>query len=267
MERFPTITEMDVQRYQQLRRFSRRLNRLLTKTIPREAFQEMGDALGIMRKDTLIFDTPDVSSVLMDSCLYDWIRDGKNLVEEYVEAHPATPGTDEHLLLQAYCRAKYRLLMTRAISPGAVTYWRDVISRESIALMDINLRRSVAPDSKSLLATRTIPLGGYWITTGAALPVADRKAGAMLLARIRRVNLLADTSSAGEHKLATTIIRACLDSGAAEYIRYEGGEKEGKELVESRSITETKSQRRRIDRNDPCPCGSGKRYRRCCMHK
>jgi hypothetical protein len=50
--------------------------------------QEIGGALGIMRENTLILDTMDVSSVLMDSCLFDWIKGGKNLVEKYVEAHP-----------------------------------------------------------------------------------------------------------------------------------------------------------------------------------
>jgi hypothetical protein len=256
---------MDIQQYQQLRQFGRRLNSVLTKTIPREAIQEMGKALGIMRKDKLILDTMDVSSVLMDSCLFDWIKGGKNLVEKYVEAHPPTPGTDEHLLLQAYCRAKYRLLVPKAIRRAAVTYLLDALSGESIALMDFHLSQTMARGFQGLLATRTAPLRGYWITTGAPLPVGDRKTGEMLLKTVRQGNLLEDRTSAGEHKLATAIIRACLDSGAAEHIRYEGGEEEEKEFDKARSITEVKNPRRRIDRNDPCPCGSGRRYGRCCM--
>jgi hypothetical protein len=266
MKNFPAITDMDIQQYQQLRQFGRRLNSVLTKTIPPEAMQEMGKALGIMRNNILVLDTMDVSSVLMDSCLFDWIRGGKNLVEKYVEAHPPTPGTDEHLLLQAYCRAKYRLLVPKAISRAAVTYWFDVLSGESIALMDIHLSQTMAGGIRGLLATRTAPLGGYWITTGAPLPVGDRKTGAMLLKTIRQGNLLEDRTSVGEHKLATAIIRACLDSGAAEHVRYEAGEEE-KEFGKARSVTGVKGPRRHIDRNDPCPCGSGKRYRRCCMRK
>jgi hypothetical protein len=267
MESFTAITAMDIQRYQQLRQFSRRLTSVLTKTIPREAIQEMGKALGIMRNNILVLGTMDVSSVLMDSCLFDWIKGGKNLVEKYVEAHPPTPGTDEHLLLQAYCRAKYRLLVPKAISRAAVTYWFDALSGETIALMDVHLSKSIAGGIEGLLATRTAPLGGYWITTGAPLPVGDRKTVEMLLKTIRRGNLLEDTTSAGKHKLATAIIRACLDSGAAEHIRYEGGEEEEKQFGKARSITEVKGRQRHIDRNDPCPCGSGKRYRRCCMRK
>jgi len=267
MEKFTRSPVMDAERYQQLRQLSRRLMSVLTKTIPREAYQEMGSALGIMRKNTIILDTMDVSSVLMDSCLFDWIKDGKNLVEKYVEAHPPVHGTDEHLLLGAFCRAKHRLLMHRGISRGAVTYWSDVFSRESIALMDINLSQTMARGFQGLLAARTVPLGDYWMTTGAALPIDDRETGEMVLKAIERGKLFEDTTSAGEHKLATAIIRACLDSGAAEHVRYEGADDEGEEVGEARSITEVKSRRRHIDRNDPCPCGSGKRYRRCCMHK
>jgi hypothetical protein len=267
MKNFPTKADMDVERYRQLRQLGRRLMSVLAETIPREAIQEMGNALGIMRKNKLIFDTLDVSSVLMDSCLFDWIRGGKNLVEKYVEAYPPALGTDEHFLLQGYCRAKYRLLLTRAISPGTVTYWLDPISGKSIALMDISLSQSMARGFRELLATRTVPLGGYWITRGAPLPVGDRKTGEMLLTTIRRGNLLEDTTSADEHKQATAIIRACLDSGAAEHVRCESGEEEEKELAKARSTAEVKSQPCDVDRNDPCPCGSGKRYRRCCMRK
>lgn len=105
------------------------------------------------------------------------------------------------------------------------------------------------------------------MTTGAVLPIGDKKTGAMVLETIRRGNLLEDTTPAGEHKLATAIIRACLDSGAAEYVRYETGEEEEEEIDGARMIMGVESGRRHIDRNDPCPCGSGKRYRGCCMHK
>ena len=157
--------------------------------------------------------------------------------------------------------------MFRSITRSAVTYWLDTLSGESIALMDIGLSQSVARGFRGALATRTAPLGDCWMTTGAALPIGDSKTGEMVLETIRRGDLLGDTTSAGEHKLATAIIRACLDSGAAEHIRYEGGDEEAEGFGEARSITEVKGPRRHIDRNDPCPCGSGKRYRRCCMHK
>jgi len=37
---------------------------------------------------------------------------------------------------------------------------------------------------------------------------------------------------------------------------------------ENRKATSIKSNKRvKIGRNDPCPCGSGKKYKKCCMNK
>lgn len=42
-----------------------------------------------------MFDSVDESNILMDCCHFDWIREGKNLVEKYVENHPPAPETAE----------------------------------------------------------------------------------------------------------------------------------------------------------------------------
>ena len=33
------------------------------------------------------------------------------------------------------------------------------------------------------------------------------------------------------------------------------------------SATTTHNERRKVGRNDPCPCGSGKKYKKCCLNK
>ena len=216
----------------------------------------------------LIFDTMDVASVLADSCLFDWIGDGKNLVEKYAETHPFAPGTDEHFLLQAYCRAQYRLVLPQEIRPGAAVYCLDTLSNEYIVLVDIGLSQTIVRGMRGLFATRTVPLGGYWMTTGAPLPVGDKRTGETVIRKIERGNLLEDRTPAGAHKLATAVIRACLDCGAAEHIRYEGGddEEEEEELDTVSPAPEMRSTRG-VGRNEPCPCGSGKKYKRCCLRK
>src|ERR1035438_1448522 len=104
----------DVERYKRLRRLARDLNHRIVKTVPREAMHEVGETIGILHRGVLVFDTEDEASILMDCCLYDWMRNGKNLVEKYAENHPASPGTEEHELLQAYLQAKYRIVVPRS---------------------------------------------------------------------------------------------------------------------------------------------------------
>ena len=223
---------MNIERYQHLRQLSRRLLAPVTKTIPREAYVEVGKALGILHNDTLVLDTLDVSSVIQDACVFDWIRDGRNLVETYFATHPFAYGTDEYLIAQACCRAKYRVLAPEAAGQGASTYWTDFFSRELIALMDIGLSQSVAQGYQGLLAARTIPIEDCWMTTGAGLPIGDRETGMRVYESLRRRNLFGDLSPAGEHKLAIAVVRACLDSGVAEHVRYLGAD-EGEEEEES----------------------------------
>ena len=62
---------LDVERYKRLRLAAKELNHRLTKTIPREGFSEIGEAIGILHDGVFVFDTEDVTSVLMDCCLYD----------------------------------------------------------------------------------------------------------------------------------------------------------------------------------------------------
>lgn len=73
-----------------------------------------------------------------------------------------------------------------------------------------------------------------------------------------------------EHKLALTILRECLDGGAAEYVTYSGTdtandfEEPGDDVI---AQARPAVSRRSVGRNDACPCGSGKKYKRCCLRK
>ena len=69
----------DVECYKRLRGLARDLNSRIVKTIPREAIQQVAEAIGRLHGGVLLLDSEDESNVLMDCCLFDWIREGKNL--------------------------------------------------------------------------------------------------------------------------------------------------------------------------------------------
>jgi hypothetical protein len=168
-------TSKDVERYRRLRALAMDLNHRIIKIIPRRAFEEVGEAIGIRHNDVLVFDSEDMSSVLMDCCLYDWFERGRNVVQRYAEEKPAKPGTDEGYLLQAYLRAKYRILVVRSAVPGAGLHCRDVLNNEELFVMDLGLSQS-AKAGKTVFATRTIHLGEYSMTSGAGLPINSKRA-------------------------------------------------------------------------------------------
>jgi len=60
-----------------------------------------------------------------------------------------------------------------------------------------------------------------------------------------------------ESNIANTILRVSLQPRAAQPIYQR----------ESAKISGNQRANRKIGRNDPCPCGSGKKYKKCCMPK
>jgi hypothetical protein len=196
------------------------LNHRMVKTIPRQAFDEVGEAIGILRNGVLEFESADMSSVLMDCCLYDWFRSGKNVVQRYSETHPTQPGTDEQYLLSAYLQAKYRVLVVQSAVTGAGLHCQDVLNNEELFLMDLGLSQS-AKGGNAALATRTIPLGEYWMTTGAGLPMKSKKAALDALGRIASRK---QESCEGSGNVVLWIVRACLAAGAAGYVTYASAE-------------------------------------------
>jgi len=213
-------TRQDVERYRSLRAFSMALNHKIIKTIPRQAYDEIGDALGIRRNGVLVFDSEDMTSVMMDCCLYDWYENGKNLVQRYAETHPATPETDESYLLPACLQAKYRILVAQSAVPGAGLHCQDVLNGGELFLMDLAMSQSV-PNGNAALAARTIPLGEYWMTSGAGLPISSKES---ILDALRRIDREYDEPPRGPGGVALPIARVCLAAGAANYITYESAE-------------------------------------------
>jgi hypothetical protein len=216
METRFSATPEDVERYRRLRALTADLNQRIMKAIPRRALDEVGEAIGIRRDGILVFDSMDMTSVLVDCCLYDWFQDGKNVVQRYAEAHPPKPGTDEGYLLQACLQAKYRVLVVQSAATGAGLYCQDVLNNEGLFLVDLALSQS-AKHANAAFATRTIPLGECWMTSGAGLPINSKKAALDALARIAggKPQLLE-----GPGNVALLIVRACLAAGAADHVSY-----------------------------------------------
>lgn len=206
-------TAEDVRRYRRVRSISIEINNQIVRTIPRQATEEIGKALGIADGDKLYFDTPDMLAVFADCCLYDWYEDGKNLMTRYIEAHPAEPGSDQALLFDAYLRAEYRILVPESAVPGAGIYCEDVPNGGELFLMDVGYSQSLA-NSGMAVATRAFPMGGYWMTGGAGLPIPSVEVAKALGEAARR--------NAPEQSgvVPLGITRACLEAGAGERIKY-----------------------------------------------
>jgi hypothetical protein len=254
-----SFTTADVERYKRLRSVAKYLNQQIVKTIPKEAMEDIGRAIGIFRDGKIYLETEDLSSVLMDCCIYDWVKGGKTVLQRFVETQTPPVGTDEHYLLQAYLRAKFCVLIPKDLVPGAGVQCWDSLSKQDLFIMDRGFSHSSSTDELPPLATRTIPLGDYWMTGGAALPTGSSAIAVAMKMRDNQELLSASVLESSLIPLA--IIRASLECGMAQRIRYQDIPGE---LEHRNGIRPSPPPRDVLSRNSSCPCGSGKRYKRCC---
>lgn len=250
-------------RYKHLRQVGLELNNRLVETLDRSALDEGGKKLGILRRKVLTLDTEDEVAVLMDYCLHDVRRHGANAVERYLAESTPAPGPDELVLLRALRQARYSLFVVESAEPGVGVHVRDLLRDEPLDLVDIGLSRTASVGM--VLAARVMAPDGIGMTTGAALPVgvlspAERARFLDGLKATFKGMDFNNPSPAEASAWAATVIRTCLRQGAAERIAYVEPGRGGGPGVAPKALPPARS----IGRNDPCPCGSGRKFKRCC---
>ena len=250
--------------YRRFRQLGVALNLKLVKTIDKGALDEAGRRLGILKNGTLVLDTEDQMSVLMDYCLHNVWIDGQNAVQRYREQSPPRSGSDEMLLLTAMLDGHYALIEVLDTEPGVGLTVRDHLRGVTHFLADIGMSQTAKIGS--VFATRLFSLEehGFLMTGGAGLPVTApvfRKIKKELDRRFSPKIDFARLTPTDESDLAALVIRICLDSGMGSRIAYGTN-------AETSSHTARQIDRRAAPRlgnpNESCPCGSGRKLKSCC---
>lgn len=243
--------------YQRLRAVQKDLHKTLMNLLPRNAIKECGTTLGIYKNGTLMFGSKSEMFVLMDYCIYDYRWDGQNVIERYVAETSIELDSNERILLDAMLEARYSLFMVDEVVKGVGVQTRDLFRGDSGFIMDVALSEIAAKGF--ILASRIISPGDgkFSMTTGAGLPTDGP-----IMARIKRevperfgktVGDIVRISSERPAEFSAWIIRTFLEGNASSGITY-GNHAE----------QEPANDKLRIGRNEPCPCGSGKKYKKCC---
>lgn len=272
----PKYDKLD-ERYKRFRHLGERISNDLLEYTPKgqDVLPAVARKLGLaIHERTIIFDSEAQMGVLADCMIYDCYEGGLNAVDRYMAAHPPAPGSDEQLLLDAQKNALFRILSVLNVLPGIGVQTYDVLNDENVLLLDHGLSLGAVPGLP--LATRTVDLGSFHMTTGAPMPVLS----AETLEAIRRMLIeehaedpdsFRALSPPARADVTARIIRLCFEAGAAQDIEMESLEEqdamalqeaEGMPYLASRPAPLLASGR--IGRNEPCPCGSGKKYKKCC---
>lgn len=244
-----------IARYKHLRMVAGRLNDEMVSRLSKSVLDEGGRKLGILQNGILVFNTEDETSVLMDYCIYNVRSKGRNAVEQYLIDSPPDLDSDEMICLRAMQDAIYSLWVVESAESGLGVMARDLWSNETVLIVNIGLGETAEPGL--VLASRLLFHDGFSMTGGAALPIA------VLSEDERAVWIKRFSKAPTDDGLVDPafLISACLSKGSSSHVQYQEptGRHGGRELGSSHSA--------KIGRNDPCPCGSGKKFKHCCIKR
>ena len=251
-----------VNRYKQFRQITRKLHSDLPAYLSKKAFNICGKKLGIMRRDTLVFNNEQDMAVLMDYCLYDYREDGYNAVSRHLAESKIGTDTDEYKVLRAMSESFYTLVRVEDVLPGVGVHANDLLGDRQFLLIDMGF--SETAEQGVVIATRLLPFEDFVMTSGAALPVDQQTLSEILDFAVEHYGSedgrYIDVDMHERADLIAEIIRLCLNMRSNSQIFYE----DAPEDIEVEPVTEPLQTAGRIGRNEPCPCGSGKKYKRCC---
>src|SRR5262249_53699167 len=112
--------------YLRLRKMGTALNHKLVQTLSKDVLDEGGRKLGILKKGTLVLGSEDELAVLMDYCIYNIYRGGRNAVEKMLEDSPPS-NPDELTLLEAQTAAYYSIFQVVDVERGAGVMVEDTL--------------------------------------------------------------------------------------------------------------------------------------------
>ena len=227
----------------------------------------------------LVFDNEEMMSVLMDYAIHHYIApDGRNAVQRCLDLSPPPADTEEFAALQAKTNVRYGLFQVAGVLPGFGIEVDDFFRDERLLVIDVGLSSSARRGL--VLASNLVCPASFWTTTGAGLPVSADVLET-LLGPVGRAfgtdpQSFRALGRARQADLAALVIRTCLQMGMGERVAYEdpGSHRArphfglaARHALGAIEPAPARSRQTPVGRNDPCPCGSGKKYKHCCARR
>ena len=250
-------TNARTERYQHLRKVCMDVNEVLIPQLPKPLFAQGAQKLGFLQGKALLVGDEREMPVLLDYCLHDLEDNGQSTVQKVLSRSPFPEGSEQQEMLKALSQSHFSLFRVISVEPGTGATVEDLLRGGTLFLHDIGL--STAGKPEMLLPARVICPEGIWMTTGAPLPAAEfssMKQREDFLDALRELHKHVDVENPEvQGVLNAELVRLALGRGP------DTKESEGDAYGVPEPLRRTGP---RVGRNDPCPCGSGKKFKKCC---
>jgi len=177
--------DADYERYKRLRAVSRKLNSELTSRLRKKDINRCGKDLGILRRNTLVFDHEDDLGTLMDYCIHN-PYDKKSCIDLYIEQSSFDPASDEMLLLNALSESFFSIFQVKRTGKGYLCYGEEILRQKEIILIDLGFGSTAIPGIVIAARLMKMPARDYYMTTGAPIAVQEERAMDLIEAVLRK---------------------------------------------------------------------------------
>ena len=167
--------DADYERYLRLRAVSKNLNSELVRCLQKKDIHRCGKDLGLLKKNTLVFDSEGDVSILMDYCLHN-PPGKKSCIDLFIEQSSLEPVSDKMMMLRALRESFFSIFQVSRTENGSLCYVEDILRQQQIVLMDVGLGSSALPGTLIAARLMKMPSSNYYMTTGAPMQIPDNPA-------------------------------------------------------------------------------------------
>jgi hypothetical protein len=158
-----------IARYRHLREISLQLHDDILKCVSTDAVLRQGRRLGLVSGRTWMLDDENELHYALDLAIHTGPPDKARAIDRYARSAKFAPASDEAVMLEAMCKAKFTLLCVERRHEIAGVIATDLCQRGELWLMDVGLEVSLPVDE--IIATRLFRPAEFSMTCGVTVPV------------------------------------------------------------------------------------------------
>ena len=247
------------QRHDRLREVRSDLNEEILGSLDPSTFRRAMEMLDVMPGKMVIAGVDIGMALVPEFSMYGVFAEGENAVQRFRRTHPQTD-PERQMLLDAMSQAIFTLVGVVETYPAehALVVEDLFLNNQRMLLADSTFAAD-AP-AEDVMCIRMHPMGKFWMSTGLGLSLGIDTKHPQLLTYVataspRSVRSDPDRQDILHGIYASVVIKRLLR-------RHSQDTEFTDDIPEERNNEHLLSER--LERNAPCPCGSGKKYKKCC---
>jgi hypothetical protein len=205
-------------RYRHLRDINKRHHSEALKFLSKDAILHHARRLGLTQGKTLVLDDPEELNYAFDLAIHTAPTDRSRAIERYARSARLAPGSDEALVLDAMCQARFTIVTVVRRHEAAGMIVNDLFRERELWLVDIGLESSF-PDG-SVLATRLFQPEAFAMTAGVNVPLY-RELVIDALDELPHSLSESPIAALDDRRFAEAIYRVALAGGVMRRIKYQ----------------------------------------------